>query len=136
METMKNSKLQRLALAVMAAGILFGGASRVMSTEISATDFVTNLHQYVENGEIAAAMDALRQLQALGINQIRIGDQFYAIADVLAALDNPSQARMMLATLMASVNAGVTVYFVAENRTVASVEWAPTNDVFPTGSAG
>ncbi len=56
-------------------------------------------------------MDALRQLQALGINQIRIGDQFYAIVDVLAALENPSQARMMLATLMASVNAGVTVYF-------------------------
>lgn len=133
---MKHSKLQRLALAVMAAGILFGGAHRAMSTEISAADFVTNLQQYVENGDITAAKDALRQLQALGINQIRIGDEFYSIADVLVALETPDRARIILATLMASVNAGVTAYFVAENRTVASVEWAPANDVFPTGSAG
>jgi hypothetical protein len=134
---MKRSKLQRLVMAVMAATMLFGGASQAVSTEISAGSFVTSLQQYVENGEYAAAKDALRQLQALGINQIQVGDAYYFISDILLILEDPDQARLLMATLMDSVTNGVTAYFVAEDRVVASVDWLPTGaELFPTGSAG
>lgn len=134
---MKSTKLQRLAMAVAAAGLLFGGISKAISTEMSAGAFVTNLHQYVENGEIAAAKDALRQLQQFGIKQILIGTEYYLIEDVLLMLDNPAQAKLILATWAASMKNGVQVYFVAENRVVASVNWDSTgSDLFPTGSAG
>src|SRR5690349_9960848 len=121
---MKLSKLQRLAMAVAAAGLLFG-VTKAVSTEISAAVFVTNLQQYVENGEIAAAKDALRQLQELGIKQIRIGDEYFLIEDVLLFLDNPAQAKLILAAWAASMNGGVKAYFVREDRVVASVEWNP-----------
>lgn len=134
---MKPSKLQRLAIAVAAAGLLFGGVTKAISTEISASAFVTNLQQYVENGEIAAAKEALRQLQAFGINQIMVGGRVYVIADLLIALDNPAEARIFLTALAASVSNGVEAYFLAENRVVASVDWSAVGgDLFPTGSAG
>ena len=134
---MKSSKLQRLARAIAAAGLLFGSGTPAVSTEISATEFVTNLQRYVEDGEIAAARNALQQLQAMGINQIKIGDEYFGIVDVLTMMDNPSRARMLLATWLASVTSGVKVYFVSENRVVASINWAPLdNDIFPTGSTG
>jgi len=132
---MKPIKLHRLAMAVAAAGLLFGAINKSVGTEITATAFVANLQQYVENGEIAAAKDALLQLQAFGITQIKVGDEFFMIADILLALDDPAQARLLLA-MWASVNNGVTAYFVAENRVVASVNWEPAVDIFPTGSAG
>ncbi|MGV3490084.1 MAG: hypothetical protein ACO1OG_02070 [Devosia sp.] len=132
---MRLSKLQRLAMAVAAAGILFGGISKAISTEISASVFVTNLQSYVANGEIAAAKDALAQLQAMGINQILIGDQYYLISDLLIALDNPEQALMLVQMLVASVEGGLTAYFVAQNQVVASVNWE-TGELFSTSSAG
>jgi len=134
---MKPIKLHRLALAVAAAGLLAAGISRAVSTEISAATFVTNLQQYVENGELAAAKDALRQLQSFGIKQIKIGDEYFLIEDVLLFLENPAQAKVILAAWSASMNGGMKAYFVAEDRVVASVNWTPTRgDIFPTGSAG
>ena len=133
---MKRLKLQRLALAVAAAGLLFGGVTKAISTEISAAAFVTSLQQYVDNGEIAAAKDALMQLQKFGINQIMIGDQYYLIADLLLALDDPAQAKVLIAMLSVPVTSGVAAFFVKEDRVVASVNWTTNGDIFPTGSAG
>jgi hypothetical protein len=132
---MKRDRLRKLAMAVAAAGLLVGGITKAVSTEISASSFVTNLQQYVDNGEYAAAKEALRQLMAFGINQIMIGDQYYLIADLLLALDNPEQARAIIAALSVPVTGGVAAYFVAETRVVASVNWTDRG-IFPTGSAG
>lgn len=124
-------------MAVAAAGLLIGGISAAISTEMSAATFVTNLQQYVDNGEIAAAKDALRQLQGFGIKQIKIGEEFFLIEDVLLMLDNPIQAKLILATWLASMNGGMKVYFVSVDRVVASVNWtATTVETFPTGSTG
>lgn len=134
---MKLNKLHRLAMAVAAVGLLAGGVSKAaVSTEISASTFVTNLQQYVQNGDIAAAKDALQQLKSFGIKHIKIGDEMFLIDDVLVALDDPTQANLMITRLVASVNSGLEAYFVAENRVVASVDWSKTPDLFPTSSAG
>lgn len=133
----KHLTLRRLAMAIAAAGLLAGGVVTALSAEISATAFVTNLDQYVQNGEMAAAKDALLQLKSFGITHIKIGEEYILIDDVLTALADPMQARLVLAHLMTSVNSGITAMFVAEDRVVASINWSPADqDIFPTGSAG
>ena len=133
---MKLLKFQRLAMAIAAAGLLAGGlTTRAVSVEISAAAFVTNLQQYVSNGQIAAARDALLQLKGFGITRMKIGDGYYDINDLLFALEDPAQARQLLAMLAAYVESGVTAHFVAEDRVVASIDWDVGIELFPTSSA-
>jgi hypothetical protein len=135
---MKRGKLERLSMAIFAAVALLGGAAAkaAPSTDVSASTFVGNLYQYVQNGDITAALDALAHLKALGINYIRIGEMNYGIDSVMNMLSDPVQAKVMLASLASTVQQGVKAYFVAENRVIASVDWGKGEDLFPTGSAG
>jgi hypothetical protein len=131
----KFLKVQRLAMIVAAASLLTGGlTSKVMSVEISATAFVTNLQQYVSNGQINAARDALMQLKGFGITRMKIGDAYYDIDDLLLALNDPTQAAQLLTMLAAYVENGVTARFVAQDRVVASIDW-DTGELFATSSA-
>lgn len=134
---MKTSKLHRMAMAIAAAGLLLGGVAKAVSTELSAVEFVKSVSQSVERGDIQAAKVALSQILALGIKQIRIGETDYLIANILLALDDPAKGPQLLAEIMKPVNLGSSVYFIAENRAVASVNWTPADtQLFPTGSAG
>jgi hypothetical protein len=134
---MKRGKLHCLTLAVAAAAMLIGTAAKAVSTDISASQFVGNVYGYVQNGDITAAKDALQHLMDMGITQIKIGDAFYQIADIVKLLDNPTSAQLLLAQLYESVNRGIVAYFVNENRIVASVDWDEGGDgLFPTGSTG
>jgi hypothetical protein len=135
---MKRGSLQRLTLAIAAATMLLGPATKAISAEISASAFVTNLYGYVQDGDLTAAKEALTQLQNLGIKQFQIAGVYYRIADILMTLDDPAGSKALLAELYASVNSGIKAYFVSENRVVASVNWdaAGGGDLFPTGSAG
>jgi hypothetical protein len=134
---MKLSKLQRMTMAIAAAGLLLGGVAKAISTELSAVDFIKSVSQSVERGDIQAAKVALSQILELGIKQIRIGKTDYLIVDILLALDDPIKGPILLTEMMKPVNLGSSVYFVAENRTVATVNWTPaTTQLFPTGSAG
>jgi hypothetical protein len=135
---MKRGKLQRLSIAVAAAAMLLGGAAaKAISAEISASQFVGNMHDYVQNGDVTAAKDALQHLLDIGITQIKIGDTYYKVVDLMAMLNDPLTAKMLLAQLTEAVNGGIMAYFVTENRIVASVNWDDGGDgLFPTGSAG
>lgn len=135
---MKRKNMERLSLAIFAAVAILGGpmARAAQSTNISASTFVANLYQYVVDGDVTAATEALDHLKALGINYIKIGNTNLAIDAVIAMLKDPAQAKLVLAQLATSVKRGITAYFVAENRVIASVEWGSGEDLFPTGSAG
>ncbi len=134
---MKRKSLERLGMAIAAAAMLSGSAERAMSLEISASNFVGNLNGYVNAGEIASAKDALRQLQALSVEQIQVGGRSYLIGDLIDMLDDPAVAQTELGGLVALIQVSGNAYFVAGNRVISSVEWANSSrDLFPTGSAG
>lgn len=133
---MKFLKRHRLALIVAGASLLAGGlVSNVMSVEISASSFVTNLQQYVSNGQLSSAKDALLQLKEFGITRMKIGDAYYDIDDLLFALNDPTQGPQLLTMLAAYVASGVSAQFVTEDRVVASIDW-DTGELFATSSAG
>lgn len=132
-----NSNLRKLAIAVATMVAVGGAASGAMALDVTATDFVKNLNTYIQNGDYAAARDALNRLSALKVKQIKIGNKVYAISDLLVALSNPRQSPVLMAELITALNATGVAYFVAEDRVIASVDIsAAAADLFPTGSAG
>jgi hypothetical protein len=133
----KSSSFRKLAIAVATMVAVGGVASGALALDVTATDFVKSLNTYIQNGDYAAARDALNRLSALKVRQIKIGDKVYAINDLLAVLSNPRQSPILMAELIDALNANGIAYFVAENRVVASVDIsAAAADLFPTGSAG
>jgi hypothetical protein len=133
----KSSSFRKLAIAVATMAAVGGVASVALALDVTATDFVKSLNTYIQNGDYAAARDALNRLSALKVRQIKIGDKVYAINDLLAVLSNPRQSPILMAELIDALNANGIAYFVAENRVVASVDIsAAAADLFPTGSAG
>ena len=132
---MKKRTIRRLAIALAAAAVL-GTATTALSLEISATTFVTNLDNYVMAGELAAAKDALMQLQRLGVQRIKIGEMTYDIDELIGMMSNPEEARIAVSQLIMSLRYYHTAYFESQNRVIASVNWAAVPDLFPTGSAG
>jgi len=132
-----NSNLRKLAIAVATMVAVGGAASGAMALDVTATDFVKNLNTYIQNGDYAAARDALNRLSALKVKQIKIGNKVYAISDLIVALSNPRQSPVLMAELVTALNATGVAYFVAEDRVIASVDIsAAAADLFPTGSAG
>jgi hypothetical protein len=114
-----------------------GVASVAMALDVTATDFVKSLNTYIQNGDYAAARDALNRLSALKVRQIKIGDKVYEISDLLEVLSNPRQSPVLMAELIEALNTTGIAYFVAEDRVIASVDIsAAAADLFPTGSAG
>ena len=132
-----NSNLRKLAIAVATMVAVGGAASGAMALDVTATDFVKNLNTYIQNGDYAAARDALNRLSALKVKQIKIGNKVYAISDLIVALSNPRQSPVLMAELVTALNATGVAYFVAEDRVIASVDIsAAAADLFPTGSPG
>ncbi len=133
----KSNNLRNLAIAVATMVAIGGAATGALALDVTATDFVKNLNTYIQNGDYAAARDALNRLSALKVKQIKIGNKTYAISDLLTALNNPRQSPVLMAELISALKATGVAYFVAEDRVVASVDIsAAATDLFPTGSAG
>lgn len=134
---MQRKTLKRLAMAIMAASLLVGVGERAIGLEVSASTFVSNLGGYVANGDVHAAIAALKQLQAMGIKRLRVGTADMMIDQLVQELSNPVASKSMLGALVEALKAGGSAYFVAENRIISSVNWgAAQHDAFPTGSAG
>ena len=85
----KSSSLRKLAIAVATMAAVGGVASGAMALDVTATDFVKSLNTYIQNGDYAAARDALNRLSALKVRQIKIGNKIYEISDLLEVLSNP-----------------------------------------------
>lgn len=133
----KSSSFRKLAIAVATMAAVGGVASVALALDVTATDFVKSLNTYIQNGDYAAARDALNRLSALKVRQIKIGDKIYEISDLLEMLSNPAQSPVLMAELIQALNATGVAYFVAEDRVIASVDIsAAAADLFPTGSAG
>jgi len=133
----KSSSLRKLAIAVATMAAVGGVASVAMALDVTATDFVKSLNTYIQNGDYAAARDALNRLSALKVRQIKIGNKIYEISDLLEVLSNPRQSPVLMAELIEALNTTGIAYFVAEDRVIASVDIsAAAADLFPTGSAG
>jgi regulator of sigma D len=134
---MRRTKLRQLAMAITATALLASGSFRAVGLEVSASTFVSNLSDYVSNGDLHAAHSALHQLKTLGVKQIKLGNRIYELDDLIALLANPAQAQAAFAELVLALQTEERAYFVAENRIITSVHWAAAaQDAFPTGSTG
>ena len=124
-------------MAIAATALLSSGNIKTFALEISASAFVTNLGGYVSNGDIHAAEAALEQLRSLGVKQLRVGKRAYTLTELMQLLNSPDHGQAIFSQLVAAILAEAPAYFVAENRTIVSVNWTQTQpELFPTGSTG
>lgn len=135
---MRRTKLRRLAMAITATALLAGGINKAVALEVSASSFVSSVSGYVANGDLRTAQSALLHLKTLGVQEIKLGDTTYTLDQLIALLLNdPATAQVVFAQLVALLEADARAYFIAENRTITSVDWTTgTADAFPTGSTG
>lgn len=135
MKIRKKGQVLAMTLALAAAAsMMSSGVSQVYAQSYNVTPamLVVKLQESVQAGDLALAKALITRLQAMGIVNIVIDGQTFAVADLAVLID--SDPAQLVAVL--TFTAGVPVNAAFQVATNTSTSEKPTKELFPTSSAG